>query len=206
MTEKMLLAIEAGIWRVLHSALRRADAMYPNRDSVDSEYALHLKAVQVILAWHESQVAAVLKMRMAARPGRRPGRPQPRPDTPDDCDEWDDLLGMIFGGVAASWMMSVGLSALPYDLRLMLVQMTHVLELAIAGENARCLNELQDLVRSLAPHSGDRTIGGKSVSPVPIQVKDKQRIERESQLLADRFKKMIQPKPTLRTSRGEPRR
>jgi hypothetical protein len=107
---------------------------------------------------------------------------------------------MFFDSPGAAWMMTVGLSALPYDIRLMLVEMTYIIELAIASEMKRCLERLQVLADSLEASSGDRGMVQKKAMPAPIQEKDRQRIEEESKALAERFKKIMQPKaPTAST-------
>jgi hypothetical protein len=193
MTEKMLIAIEAALWRVLDACLKRADAMYPDRGTVDSEYLLHLRCVQSVMGWHETQMMGLYKMRLAARP-RRPMPPRRSSSWTDDLDDWDCVLE-LFGSPRTSWMMSIGLSALPYDIRLLLVQMNFIIELAMT-DAVRCLSELQVMADSL--DSERRSMGGKSLAPSPAQARDRQQhLERESKALADRFKKLLGPKPVL---------
>lgn len=197
MTEKMMMAIEAAIWRVLDACLKKADAMYPNRSTVDSEYLLHLRCVQSLMGWHQMQLMALYKMRLAARSHRL--RPLRRSSScAEDLDDWDLVLELFGLPGASSWMMSIGLAALPYDIRLMLVQMTYIIELAMT-DAVKCLSELQVMADSLA--SERRSMGGRSNAPAPAQVKDRQLIEQESYALAERVKKMMQPKNAVLSSR-----
>jgi len=99
-------------------------------------------------------------------------------------------------------MMSIGLAALPYDIRLMLVQMTFIIELAMT-DAVKCLSELQVMADSLA--SERRSMGGKSIASAPVQARDQQQVERESKAMADRFKKLLAPKPPLSPGKGSPR-
>lgn len=202
MTEKMLMAIEAALWRVLDACLKRADAMHPDRGTVDSEYLLHLRCVQSVMGWHETQLMALYKMRLAAR-SHRPMPPRRSSSWTDDLDDWDLVLE-LFGPPpgASSWMMSIGLAALPYDIRLMLVQMTFIIELAMT-DAVKCLSELQVMADSLA--SERRSMGGKSIASAPVQARDQQQVERESKAMADRFKKLLAPKPPLSPGKGSPR-
>jgi hypothetical protein len=197
MTEKMLLAIEAALWRVLDASLKRADAMYPNRETVDSEYLLHLKSVQSIMGWHVGQMMTLRKMGLAARP-RRPMPARASLDMADNFDDWDLVLDLLGLPVGESWMMSIGLSALPYDIRLLMVQMNYVMELALS-DSMKCLTELQVMADAL--QSDRRSIGGNSLVSKSVQVKDRELIERESHALAERMKRMMQPKDVVLSSK-----
>lgn len=192
MTEKMLLTIEAALYKVLHAALQKADAMYPERERVATDYVKHLECVNGILGWFEKQVAALRKIRLARRPGQRPLPPRSTEETSDD---WDILL-MFFDSPGAVWMMTVGLSALPYDIRLLLTQTTYIMELAMLGQMQGCLSNLRDLADTLAAGSGDRGMLGKGAKPIPSPVKDRETLERESKAMAERVKKMLLPKPS----------
>jgi len=197
MTEKMMMAIEAALWRVLDACLKKADAMYPDRSTVDSEYLLHLRCVQSLMGWHQTQLMALYKMRLAARL-HRPIPPRRSSSCADDLDDWDLVLELFGLPGASSWMMSIGLAALPYDIRLMLVQMTFIIELAMT-DAVKCLGELQVMADSLTTES--RSMGGRNNAPAPAQVKDRQLIERESYVLAERVKRMMQPKTAALSSR-----
>lgn len=197
MTEKMMMAIEAALWRVLDASLKKVDAMYPDRSTVDSEYVLHLRCVQSLMGWHQTQLMALYKMRLAAR-AHRPMPPRRSSSWTDDLDDWDLVLELFGSPGASSWMMSIGLAALPYDIRLLLVQMTFIIELAMT-DAVKCLGELQVMADSLTSES--RSMGGRSKAPAPVQVKDRQLIERESYALAERVKRMMQPKNAVLSSR-----
>jgi hypothetical protein len=119
----------------------------------------------------------------------------------DDFDDWDLVLDLFGLPVGDSWMMSIGLSALPYDIRLLIVQMTYVMELAIT-DSMKCLVELQVMADAL--QSDKRSMGGKRSVLGSVQTPNRQQVERQSQALADRVKKMMQPispasKNSLRT-------
>lgn len=190
MTEKMLLTIEAALHKVLHAALQKADAMYPERERVATDYVKHLECVNGILGWFEKQVAALRKIRLARRPGQRSVASR---STEEMSDDWDILL-MFFDSPGTVWMMTVGLSALPYDIRLMLAQTSYIMELAMLGQMQGCLSNLQDLADTLAVGSGDRGMFGKGTKPIPSLAKDRETLERESKAMAERFKRMMQPK------------
>lgn len=200
MTEKMLLTIEAALHRVLHEALRKADAMYPRRTETskegNNECVLYLQCVNGVLAWFEAQIGALRKIRLARRMSRRPGAR--RLEEEDLSDDWDILLSFFAGSPGTLWMMSVGLSALPQDIRLMLGQMTYVLELAIAGEMQRCLDNLKDLADSFAAESGGREMFRREeLKPPPPQPTSREEIAKiDTQALANRVNKMLQPKPS----------
>lgn len=201
MTEKMLRTLEAALHKVLYAALQKADAMYPEREHVTKDHVMHLECVNGILGWFEKQMASLRKIRLAHRPGRRPVPPRSTEETSDD---WDILL-MFFDSPSAAWMMSVGLSALPYDIRLLLVQTSYILELAMLGDMQRCLSNLRDLADDLAVRSGDRGMFEKDAKPAPSPVKDRETLERESKAMADRIKKMLTPKPPSPFSKRSPR-
>lgn len=190
MTEKMILTIESALHRVLHEALKKADGLYPRRAEVSSDYLLHLQCVNGILAWFEVQIGALRKIRLAPRFARRPVA---RRHSEDLSDDWDILLSFFAGSPGTLWMMSIGLSALPQDIRLMLGQMTYVLELAVAGEMQRCLDSLQDLADSLAADSGQRGMFQKEVKPMP-RPQSREEVERNAKAMAERFKTMLQPR------------
>lgn len=201
MTEKMLLTIEVALYKVLHAALQKADAMYPERERITTDYVKHLECVNGILGWFEKHVAALRKIRLARRPGQRPVPPRSTEETSDD---WDILL-MFFDSPGTVWMMTVGLSALPYEIRLMLAQTSYIMELAMLGQMQGCLSNLRDLADTLAADSGDRGMFGKGAKPIPSPAKDRKTLERESKAMAERFKRMMQPKNKGTLSKPQPR-
>lgn len=147
MNEKMVRALEAALHYVLDTALRKVDSMYPHRDQMTMEYLMHRDCVSIIFAWFEQQVAGVRRLRHSFHPIR--ARSTRSYEEDEFCEEWDILLE-FFGSPGTGWMMTIGLSSLPYNIRQLLVQMTQIIEVAFKGEIVQCLDDLKVLAHSLA--------------------------------------------------------
>lgn len=164
MNEKTIKALESALYAVLYAALSKADSIYPLRDRVTTDYLMHRDAEALILAWFEQHVAGIRRLRAALWDLKKHLLSFDEDENEEFCDDWDLLLE-FFGSPNTGWMTTISLAALPADIRQVLSNMTHIIEMAFDGEIQQCLDDLKLLAYSLSKTSADRELFKKKLSP-----------------------------------------
>ena len=194
MAEKMVMAIEAALFRVVYESLRKIDARYPNRVEDATEFALHMQCVKCLMSWYHDQLFAVRTSLTPVRENVMRRRPSAPPSAQDsDWDDWGDIAAIFLSAVAVSVV--IELSALPLEVAHMLRMTSGIVEHAVTGQLDICVRKLRALADTLERDPKSRRIGGIASTLKPTPKLDKASIESQSRELANRMKKLMKIPP-----------
>lgn len=203
MAEKMVMAIEAALFRVVYESLRKIDATYPNRVEDATEFALHMQCVKCLMSWYYDQLFALRASFTPVRENIMRRRPTAALTAPgSDLDDWGDIAAFFLSAVAINAV--IELSALPLDVAQILRMTAGIVELAVNGRLDTCMRELRTLADTLQRDPKSRGIGGIA-SALKITPKlDKASIESQSRELANRMKQIMKIPPKPPTKKPSP--
>lgn len=187
MTTKMKRALRAAVYRIFYESLALIDAEYPRRAYVMDEHISHMTCCRELACWFAQVMAAIDELDVVEEPKHTRNRAFMLGQTDEDDAEWgffEDLFLPLLPGLL------LGIGCLPAVAVTFITTMNRAI--AIARDDANeCMAELSLLADQLGEGKSPKSMGMGTKLKLTPKPMDRDAIEKSSQELADRVKKLF---------------